>query len=162
MWYGYLLYHLFVLLCALWVVTHGWCSSSEGLCTSGILLSVFLSPNCLPTIDCQLAVKLQLCIRVFWCLLLLWSVNTFHFRMSGETNSSTSSISRTRSKCCNSRKLKSMRLLNHRKSVQPSGITLFYTRTLCWVSWYPWWSDAPLPRQSSRPSNFIEVTLKYS
>ena len=39
-------------------------------------------------------------------------------------------------------------------SVQPSGITLFYTRMSCWVSWSPWWSDA-LTHQSSRPSNFI-------
>ena len=36
-------------------------------------------------------------------------------------------------------------------SVQPSGITLFYTRMLCWVSWYLWLSDA-LTHQSSRPS----------
>ena len=49
----------------------------------------------------------------------------------------------------------------HSCSVQPSGITLFYTRTLCWASWYPWWSDA-LTHQSSRPSNFIEMTIKYS
>ena len=46
-------------------------------------------------------------------------------------------------------------------SVQPSSIVLFSARTLCWVSWYPWWSDA-LTHQSSRPSNFIEMTIKYS
>ena len=54
------------------------------------------SDPCLPV-----GSQVVLCIGVFRCKILLWSVMTTHFRMSGETNSRTSSISRTRTKYCN-------------------------------------------------------------
>ena len=44
-------------------------------------------------------------------MLLLWSVKTLPFGMSGETNSSTLSISRTRSKCCNPQNMMHMYIL---------------------------------------------------
>ena len=127
MWYGCFKLSHDLGAVSLWVVTHDSCSSSKFLCISGFLLKVFILFSCLSTV-CRLAAKLPLCIRVFWCLLCLWSVKTFYFRMSGETNYSTSSISRTRSKYCNPQNMNSMYLLNHRKSVLSWSITLCIPR----------------------------------
>jgi hypothetical protein len=63
--------------------------------------------------DPRLLVSSQV-VTVHWilrCIILLWFVNIFLFGMSRETNSSTSSIFRTRSKCCNSQNMSSMQLL---------------------------------------------------
>ena len=57
-------------------------------------LSLF---SCLLTFVYQLIVK-SMCAFVYRCLLLLWSVKPFYHGMIGETNSSTSSISRIGSK----------------------------------------------------------------
>ena len=57
-------------------------------------LSLF---SCLLTFVYQLIVK-GMCAFVYRCLLLLWSVKPFYRGMIGETNSSTSSISRIGSK----------------------------------------------------------------
>ena len=57
-------------------------------------LSLF---SCLQTLVYQLIVR-SMCAFVHRCLLLLWSVKPFHSEWLGETNSSTSSISRIGSK----------------------------------------------------------------
>ena len=57
-------------------------------------LSLF---SCLLTFVYQLIVK-SMCAFVYRCLLLLWSVKPFYSEWLGETNSSTSSISRIGSK----------------------------------------------------------------
>ena len=63
-------------------------------------LSMFLSSSCCSDPCLPVGSQVVLCIGAFRCKILLWSVMTAHFGMLGETNSSTSSISRTRTKCC--------------------------------------------------------------
>ena len=58
--------------------------------------------------------------------------------MSGETNSCTLSISRTRSRCCNLRNQRLVQLL----FCSTLGVTLFYIERSCLASWRTWWSDA--------------------
>ena len=90
--------------------------------------------------DLYLSVDSQMssCIGVFRCILPLWSVPAFHFGMSGETNSCTLSISRTRSRCCNLRNQRLVQLL----FCSTLGVTLFYIERSCLASWRTWWSDA--------------------
>ena len=66
--------------------------------------------------------------------------------LSGETTSGTLSISRTRSKFCDS----PSKGLSSLCSVPPWSFTLFYIKRSCLVSWRTWWSDAPtLPYPST-------------
>ena len=143
-------------------------SVNQCLGISGFLLNVFILFSSFPTFVCQLAAKLQPCIRVFWCLLRLWSVKTFYFRMSGETNSSTSSISRTRSKDCNPQNMKYMHILNHRKSILPWSITRCIPGYHAFVNHscdgrflppYHWW--IPLCTQSTYVFAFLAIAITW-
>ena len=100
-------------------------------------LSLF---SCLLTFVYQLIVKIM-CAFVHRCLLLLWSVKPFHSEWLGETNSSTSSISRIGSK-----KLCSADLIANPAfgSVLPWSITLFYIEIVIGIAHHPmnsWYSD---------------------
>ena len=80
-------------LCWTWINILIYASTTQKVICS-FELSLF---SCLLTLVYQLIVK-SMCAFVYRCLLLLWSVKPFHSEWLGETNSSTSSISRIGSK----------------------------------------------------------------
>ena len=96
--------------------------------------------SCILTLVYQLIVK-SMRAFVYRCLLLLWSVKPFCPEWLGETNSSTSSISRIGSK-----KLCSANLIANPAfgSVLPWSITLFYIEIVIGIAHHPmnsWYSD---------------------
>jgi hypothetical protein len=72
---------------------------------------VFLLLSFFPTLVYQLAAKMCIALVSSSAYYSCGLVKPFHPKISGETNSSTSSISRTRSKCCNPQNMSSMQLL---------------------------------------------------
>ena len=108
-------------------------------------LSLF---SCLLTFVYQLIVK-SMRAFVYRCLLLLWSVKPFYRGMIGETNSSTSSISRIGSKqLCSTDQNASPAF----DSVLPWSITLFHSKSIVRIA-HPlmnsWYSDTSRHHYSS-------------